>query len=257
METESIQSKKHTKSKIFIRIISILLVITVICIGLFIFRKPLIYPLIYPIDNVFDEMYFSGKWRPLAGWTSIGNYEYKKSITDCNFRSGVYLQKNWFDNAVEVGAHERIICYEKNTENTFIYFIMDFKEKSIKYRLVLEYSDTEERLVLQADYDVEKNTLTEKDPYIIEPCEWNEGDLRIEYYDGGAGLYSIISTDAESVDSIFKKGVTPYNNIREAFEGFEQTLVKDWTDANPNSRFSVDNMGKITIINCKRQFFHL
>ncbi len=223
------------------------MVIAVICIGLFIFRKPLIYPLIYPIDNVFDEMYFSGKWSPFAEWT-IGNYDYKESITDCNFYSGVYLNKNRKEQALEVGAQERIICYEENTENTFIYFIMDFKEKSIKYRLILEYSDTEERLMLQADYDVEKNTLTEKDPYIIEPCQGTESNLEIGYYADGAHFYSIISTDAESVDSIFKKGVTPYNSIREAFEGFEQTLVKDWTDANPNSRFSVDDIGDITII---------
>ena len=212
----------------------IALVLTVILlVGTFLFRKQLVYPIIYPIDNVFDEMYFSGRTNSELKFIFTNSFEFTPSITDCNFNDyKIYRGENWMDRATELGSNSREIYY--NSENllkkTRIVISFDFKNKTVSYVMLLEKENTDNLVKIQFDYDVSKNILARVLPTIVKD-ENNE--------------YIVLSNDSDDINNFLKEHESGFKNCTDAFMYLQMRIIEDWTESNPKSRFSKDNYGKI------------
>lgn len=202
--------------------------------GAFLFRKQLVYPIIYPINNVFDEMYFSGKTNSTLKFIFTNSFEFTPSITDCDYNDyKTYRVENWLDRATEANKNLRRIHYnEKNLpEKTNIFVDFDFKKKTTSYVMLLESATGENIVKIQIDYDVTKNVLTNISPSMI-----NKNN-------------ELLSTETADIDNVLKEHKSGVENCVDAVNYLKKRVIEDWINANSQSRFSKDNCGEVTYSN--------
>lgn len=214
---------------------NVLLIVILIFAGVFLFRKQLVYPLIYPINNVFDEMYFSGKTNSTLKFIVTNSFDFTPSITDCNYNDyKIYRVENWLDRAMEADESLRRIYYnDKNLpEKTNAFIDFDFKKKKLSYVMLFESTNGEKIVKIQFDFNVTKNILTNISPLMLNG-ENND----------------ILSDDIDDINNFLKEHKSGFKNCVEATNFLKNRIIEDWINANPQSRFSKDNYGEVTYNN--------